>query len=142
MQTKLSAKTSGSLGSSLQAARSARGWSLAEVSRRTGLSRAYINAIENGRSKRLGADALRRLEEALGPLVVAGPARPVELPAGLNALARSRSLPEGEVQILAALRVRGDQPQSEERWRFIYDALVASESLDVRTPKKRRRRQS
>jgi transcriptional regulator with XRE-family HTH domain len=128
-----------SLGSRIQGARSERGWSLAEVARRTGLSRAYINAIENGRSKRPGADAIRRLEEALGPLLVDHSHHALEVPPGLKSLAKSRSLSAGEVQILANLRVRGDQPQTEARWRFIYDALVASESLEDRPSRRRPR---
>ena len=57
------------LATKILAARTKHGWSLAEVARRTGLSRAYINALEHGRSRRPGADALRRLEDVLGPLV-------------------------------------------------------------------------
>ena len=112
------------------------------MARRTGLSRAYISALENGHSKRPGADAIRRLEEAVGPLVAHGVGRSIDVPPGLESLAKSRALSAGEVQILAGLRVRGDQPQTEERWRFIYDALVASEGLDVRPTRQRRRRRA
>ena len=110
-------------------ARSKHGWSLAEVARRTGLSRAYINALEHGRSRRPGADALRRLEDVLGPLV----APPVldHIPRGLERLARDRNLPASEIRVLASLRIAGRQPVSPERWRFIYDALVASEAMDA-----------
>lgn len=142
MQTKASTTAAESLGSRIQAVRSERGWSLAEVARRTGLSRAYINAIENGRSTRPGAEAIRRLEEALGPLIVDHRERSIEIPAGLRALAKSRSLSAGEVQILAGLRVRGDQPQTEARWAFIYDALVASESMDSRPRRARLHRRA
>jgi transcriptional regulator with XRE-family HTH domain len=109
-------------------ARSKRGWSLAEVSRRTGLSRAYINALEHGKSRRPGADALRRLEDVLGPLVIHRVLQ--DVPSGLAHLAADRNLPASEVRVLASLRVAGRQPVSQERWRFIYDALVASEAMD------------
>jgi hypothetical protein len=33
--------------------------------------------------------------------------------------------------VLAGIRVRGKQPSSRDRWRFIYDALVASEGMDM-----------
>jgi transcriptional regulator with XRE-family HTH domain len=99
------------------------------VSRRTGLSRAYINALELGRGKRPGADALRRLEDALGPLGSPG-GENLAVPPGLRSIARERHIPESEVRMLASLRVRGIQPRSEERWRFIYDALVTSEAMD------------
>lgn len=109
------------------------GWSLAEVSRRTGLSRAYVNALERGLGKRPGADVLRRLEDALGPLLDGNQAKNAAVPAGLRSVARERHIPESEVHMLASLRVRGLQPQTEQRWRFIYDALVNSESMDPST---------
>jgi transcriptional regulator with XRE-family HTH domain len=130
LQTDSSANDAAAFGRRIKDARTRLGWSLAEVARRSGLSRGYINALELGRSKRPGADALRRLEDALGPL------RPVPepgigtVPAGLSALARERQLPESEVRVLASLQIRGRQPQSKERWRFIYDALLASEAID------------
>ena len=117
------------LGGLVKAARTKRGWSLADVASRTGLSRAYINALEHGRARRPGADALRRLEDVLGPIRQPGDL-PATVPAGLQELAKERDLPTSEVVTLAALRIGGRQPASRERWRFIYDALVASESMD------------
>lgn len=105
------------------------GWSLAEVARRTGLSRAYIHALEKGRGKRPGAEAIRQLEEVLGPLTDSRETRSLA-PPSLEALAKERSLPQSEVAVLAALKVRGESPKTIERWRFIYDALLASESMD------------
>jgi transcriptional regulator with XRE-family HTH domain len=96
------------------------------------LSRAYINALEHDRSRRPGADALRRLEDVLGPLVTAP--RLEGVPDGLARLARDRNLPSSEIQVLASLRIGGRQPASPERWRFIYDALVASEAMDTTSP--------
>ena len=119
------------LGERVLRARTERGWSLADVASRTGLSRAYINAIERGRSKRPGADALRRLEAGLGTLTGA-PVDVENLPPGLAAIADERRIPPEELLVLAGLRIQGRQPQSRERWRFIYDALVASEGLDQR----------
>jgi transcriptional regulator with XRE-family HTH domain len=140
LQTKTSSIDAGALAARVRSARTERGWSLAEVARRTGLSRAYVSALENGHSKRPGAETIRRLEEALGPLVDGGLVQTISLPPGLQSLAKSRALSAGEVQLLARLRVRGDQPQTEARWRFIYDALVASESLDARPTRRRARR--
>jgi transcriptional regulator with XRE-family HTH domain len=117
------------LGRSIAEARSRRSWSLADVSSRTGLSRAYINALEHGRSRRPGADALRRLEDVLGPLSPGGQL-PTDVPAGLRRLAEERRIPTSEIQMLAGIKVAGRRPVSAERWRFIYDAILASESLD------------
>ena len=132
----MSVIASESLGEGIRRARTQRGWSLAEVARRSGLSRAYIGALELGKGKRPGADAVRRLEDVLGPLGggVYAITSPSGIPEGLAALARSRRLPQSEVRLLAALRVRGTSPQSAQRWRFIYDALVASEAFDESAP--------
>lgn len=130
MKTVLSSIESEELGRRIRDARTERGWSLAEVSRRTGLSRAYINALERGKGRRPGADTIRRLEDVLGRVSTAEPASLGELPVGLQQLAVERNLPASEIQVLAGLQVRGRQPESLERWRFIYDALVASESID------------
>jgi transcriptional regulator with XRE-family HTH domain len=117
-------------GRRIKEARARLGWSLAEVARRSGLSRGYINALELGRSKRPGADALRRLEDVLGPLRPVPEPTAGSVPPGLSALAHERRLPESEVRMLAGLQIRGRQPQSKEQWRFIYDALLASEAID------------
>ncbi|MDQ3914260.1 MAG: helix-turn-helix transcriptional regulator [Actinomycetota bacterium] len=117
------------LGARIAERRKDLGWSLAEVARRTGLSRAYIHALEKGRGKRPGADVVRKLEEVLGPLTDSRKVRP-PTPPSLEALAKERSIPDSEIAVLAALRVRGEPPRTLERWRFIYDALLASESMD------------
>jgi transcriptional regulator with XRE-family HTH domain len=129
------ASTDGSddLAARLKDARARVGWSLSETADRTGLSRAYISALERGRGKRPGADAIRRLEDVFGPLRSIDQ-RPVgTAPPGLQALARERRIPPSEVRMLARLRIRGQQPVTKERWRFIYDALLASEQMDTQT---------
>src|SRR5207302_8495621 len=113
------------LGVRIRTARARMGWSLGEVARRTGLSRAYVNALELGRGKRPGADAIRRLEDVLGSLRDAGAshAGALDAPDSLRELARERNLAEGEIRMLAGLKVRGLTPATIERWRLIYDAL-------------------
>lgn len=125
----MSSNDGADLGRRLRKARETLGWSLADAAGRTGLSRAYISALEHGRSKRPGADALRRLEDVFGSLVT--PLERMEnVPPELGAAARERRFSVGEVRQLAGLRVRGRTPQTKERWGFILDALVASESMD------------
>ncbi len=119
------------LGRRIREARARNGWSLAEVSSRSGLSRAYINSLERGMGRRPGADVMRRLEDALGVLREPPDYDQADVPAGLQALASERRLPSSQVRVLAELRVRGLQPESAARWRFIYDALVASEAMEA-----------
>lgn len=120
------------LGNRIRQARDRFGWSLADLAGRTGLSRAYISALERGKGKRPGAAAIRRLEDVLGPLWdgVGAPPKNDELPAGLRSFASERGLPDAEVRMLASLRIRGKVPETPERWRFIYDALLSSEKFD------------
>jgi transcriptional regulator with XRE-family HTH domain len=127
LETELSADEF-DLGQRLRQRRAELGWSLADLSARTGVSRAYISAIERGKSKRPGATTVLRLEDAVGPLL--SEPKPVDAPAGLAAFAAEHGLPASDVQALAALRIRGRSPQSKERWAFIYQALLASESID------------
>jgi transcriptional regulator with XRE-family HTH domain len=129
------ASTDGShdLARRLKEARARVGWSLSETADRTGLSRAYISALERGRGKRPGADAIRRLEDVFGPLRSINQQPVGTAPPGLQALARERRIPPSEVRMLAGLRIRGQQPVTKERWRFIYDALLASEQMDTPT---------
>ena len=130
MQTESYPLEAAEVGQRIKRRRAELGWSLAEVARRTGLSRAYVNALELGRSRRPGASALRRLEDVFGPLQAERAIKDQAIPRGLAQLASERQLSEGEVRLLAGLRIRGSQPQSSERWRFIYDAIVASEAMD------------
>ena len=130
LKTDPSATAAAELGQRVREARRQRGWSLAEVAARAGLSRAYINAIELGRSKRPGAATLQRLEDVLGPLRDSPTASNIPAPVGLRQFARDRKLSDTEVRMLASLRIRGQQPVSKERWTFIYDALLASEAID------------
>lgn len=118
----------------MRAVRARYGWSVGEVAKRSGLSRAYVHSLEQGRAKRPGADTIRRLEDILGPLRPPPTTTGGEIPSGLASVAEERGIPASEVRILAGLRVRGRQPMSQQRWRFIYDAIVASEQMDLDEP--------
>lgn len=115
-------------GERLRQRRQALGWSLADLADRTGLSRGYISALERNRSKRPGAATIRSLEDVVGPLL--GEAAALDAPAGLAAFAAERGLTPSDVEPLLGLRVRGRVPESKERWAFIYQALLVSESID------------
>jgi len=53
-----------------------------------------------------------------------------EIDATLRKFAKANRVSEGEVRTLASINWRGDPPKTIERWRFVYDALKASKSLD------------
>jgi transcriptional regulator with XRE-family HTH domain len=105
------------------------GWSLADLAEQTRLSKAYISAIERGHSKRPGADVVRRLEAALG--LTDPESATADLPSGLAEVVEEHGMTNAEAAALAGLRIRGRQPQTKQRWDFIYKAMLASESLDT-----------
>jgi transcriptional regulator with XRE-family HTH domain len=118
-------------GELLRSRRTDLGWSLADLAGRTGISRAYISALERGRSKRPGAETIRKLEDVVGPLINhESRAASIEPPQGLAELAAERGLSPSDVKALSTLSVRGRAPRSKERWAFIYQALLSSESMD------------
>jgi transcriptional regulator with XRE-family HTH domain len=121
--------TRDTLAQTLRMRRNDRGWSLGDLASRSGLSRAYLSALERGRSKRPSAETVLKLESALGSLTE--PRVTSETPAGLAEFAVEQGLSSHDVASLAALRIQGRQPQTKERWYFIYQALLASESIDT-----------
>jgi hypothetical protein len=56
------------------------------------------------------------------------------MPAALVSVAEEHGLTSTEVEALAAIRIRGRQPQTKQRWDFIATALLASEALDNDSP--------
>jgi transcriptional regulator with XRE-family HTH domain len=117
-------------GQTLRERRRELGWSLDDLAGRAQVSKAYISAIERGRSRRLGAEVLRRLEAALG---LSEERAADDIPQGLAQVVKEHRMSRSEAIVLSRLRVRGRQPQSKERWDFIYKALLTSETLDHRS---------
>lgn len=72
---------------------------------------------------------MRKLEAVVGPLIEDEAAQ-VDAPEGLAAFAAEAGLTSTDVDTLARLRIRGQAPQSKERWAFIYQAMLASEYMD------------
>jgi hypothetical protein len=77
---------------------------------------------------------LQRLAAALGVLLsdLTGnrPPTTFDTTPELLSFAASAGLPAADVDMLASIRFRGQPPQSEERWRYIYNAIRSSENLD------------
>jgi transcriptional regulator with XRE-family HTH domain len=113
--------------------------SLARLAGMTGLSKTYLLKLETEAGANPSLDVLRRIAEALdltvADLVGALPLRGVpddrEIPASLKAFADEARLSPHEVETLASIRWRRtEQPQTSERWRYIYDSLKVSKALD------------
>lgn len=112
--------------------------SLAQLADAAGLSKAYLLKVESGGTNpSLGV--LGQIAGALDVTVadlVGGPAvrfdvDDADVPASLRAFADEADLTSAEVRTLASIRWRrGDEPRASERWRYIYDSLRLSRSMD------------
>lgn len=114
------------------------GLSLTELAARAGVSKSHLSAIENGTGTRPGARVLHALATALGVTLADLLGRglrstePTDIPANLLEFAADHELPDSDVQMLAGIQFRGEQPQTKERWAYIYNAISTSRPLDHR----------
>ncbi len=128
------------LGPRLRQRREALNRTVAEVALDAGISRSYLHELETTRPSERpvpSAAVLLRLARILGTsigeLVEEYPqtmTADVDIPPGLREAAREANLSEREVQGWAAVRFRGQQPQSKERWSLLIQNLALSERLD------------
>ena len=119
------------LSEQLRRRREEKNLSAAELARRAGISKGYLSQIEQDDSIRPSGDVLYRLAEALGTTVadlLGRQARPMArgVSPSLRAFAEEANLPEPDIRMLAQIRFRGEQPQSKEDWRFLYEAIQRS----------------
>jgi transcriptional regulator with XRE-family HTH domain len=124
------------VGQNVKEARDKAGLSLSKLSDMTGISKAHLVRLENGPSNP-SLDVLSRIALALDLTVadlVGGPRlvyRSAEVPTSLRRFADDAGLDSGEVRTLASIKFRdGEPPKTVERWRYIYESLRLSESLD------------
>lgn len=124
------------LGDLIRRFRSERGLSTSALAERAGLSKSYLSLLEADPegTRRPSIQTLQRIAAALGVLLsdLTGSRPPAtsETTPELLSFATSAGLPASDVDMLASIRFRGQAPQSEERWRYIYNAIRSSENLD------------
>jgi hypothetical protein len=53
-----------------------------------------------------------------------------QIPQSLREFAAASRIPRADVDMLASIRFRGDQPESMERWEYIYRAIKLSKPMD------------
>jgi transcriptional regulator with XRE-family HTH domain len=119
------------------------GMSLATLARVTGLSKTYLVRLENDETSNPSLDVLHRIAEALDITVADLLGRPRlvynvdagdDISPSLRAFADEEGLSQAEIRTLQSIRWRqGDEPQSIERWRFVYQSLNASREFDRRS---------
>lgn len=133
------------LGENIRYLRHGRGWSLADLAERSGISKAYISDVENGSGGRPNVQYVYRIATELETTIDAllnqdmkkpqkkgstgSVARDEPLPPGLEQFAKSEGLEPDQVEMLARLNFRGRRPKDAEAWKLIFQSIkIASGS--------------
>lgn len=130
------------LGANIRFRRQGKGWSLAELAEKSGVSKAYISDLENGLAGKPNIQYVFNIAVALDATIdellqdttikehrAKKRRAPEELPPGLwdlqEELGRSpeTALTEEEVEKLAQVNFRGNRPKDKEGWRFVLQAI-------------------
>jgi transcriptional regulator with XRE-family HTH domain len=125
------------VGDRIRRFRQERGLNLSRLAEQAGISKGYLWTLENDpAARRPSAETLYAVAKALGvtmadlmgrELTVA-PAE--DVPDSLREFADEAGLPEADIQMLASIQFRGEQPRTKERWRYIYTAISTSAAID------------
>jgi transcriptional regulator with XRE-family HTH domain len=126
------------LGRRVREEREKAGMSLAQLAEAAGLTKAYLVRLEN-QAGNPSVEVVAQIAEALDLTVadlVGGPViRYVgdesDVSASLRAFADHAKLSSSDVAMLASIKWRdGDQPQTVERWQYVYRSLQMSREID------------
>jgi transcriptional regulator with XRE-family HTH domain len=128
------------LGSTIRFYRHGKGWSLADLSERSRVPKAYISDLENGAAGKPNIQYVFNIAEALDvtldDLVREATAKVQkakrratgDLPPGLAELQEDlkfsdEPLSDDDVEMLAQVNFRGNRPKDKEGWRFVHQAI-------------------
>ncbi|MDX2151481.1 MAG: helix-turn-helix transcriptional regulator [Bryobacteraceae bacterium] len=124
------------LGHKIRFLRQGRGWTLADLAQRSGVSKAYISDLENGVAgkpniqyvfsiaKALSTTLDRLLDDAVRSEIKEQEKRGTDpLPQGLAELQQELHLSDDDVQKLATVSFRGHRPRDKEGWRYLLETL-------------------
>jgi XRE family transcriptional regulator of biofilm formation len=123
------------LGHRVRFHRQGKGWTIATLAEKSGVSKAYISDLENGVAGKPNIQYVYSIAVALGITLddLLEDAKPSykykprsdgeELPPGLADLQKELELSDVEVESLAQINFRGNRPKDTEGWRFLLEAL-------------------
>lgn len=127
------------LSDQLRKHRLGQGLSIAELARRSKVSKAYLSQLENNvNGLRPSADALYKIAFALGTTVSELLEKQVgkdddeltEIPEGLRMFAMAEQLSEQEIKMLARIEYRGQRPHTIDDWKYLYESIKRSVRSD------------
>jgi transcriptional regulator with XRE-family HTH domain len=131
------------LGENIRYLRQGKNLSLADLSKKSGVSKPYISDLENGLGGRPNVQYLYRIATTLDTTIDglinlslkpsqrrAIPSISKEpLPPGLEEFAKKEQLEPEQIEMLARLNFRGNRPKDADAWKLIYDTIkMASRS--------------
>jgi transcriptional regulator with XRE-family HTH domain len=124
------------LGATIRFLRHGKGWALAELADKSGVSKAYISDLENGAAGKPNIqyvfNVATALDATLDDLLKGATAKEQrarkrrsteDLPPGLSELQRDLALSDDDVEMLAQVNFRGNRPRDKEGWRFVLQAI-------------------
>jgi transcriptional regulator with XRE-family HTH domain len=124
------------LGHRIRFLRTGKGWSLGDLAKKCGLSKAYLSDLENAEAGKpniqyiyavslaLGVTLSELLEENKTRSEATRPKRKEsDLPSGLKEVQLELGLSDDDVEMLSQVNFRGNRPRDKEGWRFLIEAL-------------------
>jgi transcriptional regulator with XRE-family HTH domain len=131
------------IGGRIRRFRTERGMTPSQLAHRAEIAKSYLSTLESADAddgRRPSAETLYRIAAALGVAMSDLLGKPIltaartERPPSLVEFAETHDLPEADIEMLAGIRFRGEEPKTPERWEFIYQAIRNSAPMDTRDP--------
>lgn len=106
--------------------------SLNQLSEKSGVAKGYLWELEDEKSEKIvrpSADTLFKIAEALGTSAAdllgkkIKQASPSEIPENLRSFAKNNNLPDSDIEMLAGIQFRGEKPETEADWQYIYESI-------------------
>ncbi len=125
------------LGENIRFLRMGKEWTLSDLARESGISKAYISDLENGSAGKPNIQYIYSIACALdttldlllnGTVTVDVEKRSnatvdIDLPPGLSELKDELNLTDSDVERLATIHFRGKRPRDKEGWRYLIKTL-------------------
>lgn len=120
------------IGEKIKQYRESKGWTLSRLAQESGVSKPYLSQIENTPNKKISAELLYSISNALdvtmadlmGKSTVRSEENAVPaVPESLRSFAEKAMLNEETVNMLANIKYRGKQPSEERDWEYIYHTI-------------------
>jgi transcriptional regulator with XRE-family HTH domain len=106
--------------------------SLNQLSEKSGVAKGYLWEIEDDRNSeriRPSANTIFKIAEALGTSAADLLGKKIKsnvssiIPENLKLFAEKNHLPESDIKMLAGIQYRGERPNTQEDWQYIYESI-------------------